>query len=239
MGCWNETDMITGLPILNGEPCHMVFLLKNLYTDAGYNACNTYVPVFSLSGFYDGYGDLLIERKKKELLNGIIPHLCYEDKIPYEWEEDSLEDIRYGNVFVKDHASGISQIRVVFLKQRTVDTALRCFAEYKNDALDQIKDTLATITNSRALSQFIVNWILKETINPIVTSVWICLWKTQKAQMQEQLLQLIPINWFLLKLRMAWHIPSGTGSQDGISDINHEFLQLYSLEVARLTNSSK
>ena len=58
MGCWNETCMISHLPILGGEKCTAVILLKREFPNVGFNAVNEYIPIATIHGEYDGYGCL-------------------------------------------------------------------------------------------------------------------------------------------------------------------------------------
>ena len=48
MGCWNETCMISHLPILGGEKCTAVILLKREFPNVGFNAVNEYIPIATI-----------------------------------------------------------------------------------------------------------------------------------------------------------------------------------------------
>lgn len=62
MGCWNETCMLSSLPIRYGDPV-VVYFLAPFYSESIchniYSCCDQYSPVgFALSGIYDDYGTI-------------------------------------------------------------------------------------------------------------------------------------------------------------------------------------
>lgn len=58
MGCWNETCMISGLPIRMGDPVVVYFLAPTpTFFHNIYNCCGLFSPVgFGINGIYDDYG---------------------------------------------------------------------------------------------------------------------------------------------------------------------------------------
>lgn len=59
MGCWNETCMLTNLPILIGNPTVILFLQQNYTPHAGCHPDGYFRPVsLPIEGLYDDYGRL-------------------------------------------------------------------------------------------------------------------------------------------------------------------------------------
>lgn len=57
MGCWNETDMLTQLPILAGDPVKVFILLEELSEQRSCSCDSAWKPLcLPISGKYDDYG---------------------------------------------------------------------------------------------------------------------------------------------------------------------------------------
>lgn len=63
MGCWDETDAITGIPIYSGEICYMIVIdYKGYEVMFGYDNINYDHVKMIEKGIYNDYGDL-VERE--------------------------------------------------------------------------------------------------------------------------------------------------------------------------------
>ncbi len=62
MGCWNETCLLTNMPICHGDPSVFMILAQSMYRGADhhiYNVHDVYVPAgLPLFGIYDDYGTI-------------------------------------------------------------------------------------------------------------------------------------------------------------------------------------
>ena len=99
MGCWNETCLISQLPILAGEDAYMFILAPTIAVDIEGPMCypdDRYVPIgFPICGKYDDYGGLE-EVKSNPILENFFQSfdkLMYYDRmsdnkamIEYKWE---------------------------------------------------------------------------------------------------------------------------------------------------------
>ena len=80
MGCWNATDMVTGLPIMSEDPVRFFVLMQNLREDD--SACypdDFWSPVgFAAQGAYNDYGN--VEGVKDGLAAAWLTHLLPMDE---------------------------------------------------------------------------------------------------------------------------------------------------------------
>lgn len=66
MGSWNETCMLTNLPISHGEPVYAIFLAESSLRNHGVYPTDQYLPFAMVEGVYDDYGGLENPDSKQE-----------------------------------------------------------------------------------------------------------------------------------------------------------------------------
>ena len=71
MGCWNETDMVSNLPIIEDEDVMVIILAENKIGSCGCHPTDYWMPVISFHGKYDGYG-------RAESYDSRIDHIIWE-----------------------------------------------------------------------------------------------------------------------------------------------------------------
>lgn len=147
MGSWNETCMVTNLPIFAGEPCLGVVLMEASYWSAGCYATSEYTPIFSVRGEYDDYGGLENIKEEPQLmtiLRTLNPHQLDDTGtlVPaadLDTFHDFVEACQNG-LFVKQTrgvtSSGKKQLRLkaIYIKECVLQLAKQNLEErYKED----------------------------------------------------------------------------------------------------------
>lgn len=147
MGSWNETCMVTNLPIFAGEPCLGVVLMEASYWSAGCYATSEYTPIFSVRGEYDDYGGLENIKEEPQLmtiLRTLNPHQLDDTGalVPaadLNTFHDFVEACQNG-LFVKQ-TKGVTpcgkkqlRLKVVYIKECILDLAKQNLeARYEED----------------------------------------------------------------------------------------------------------
>ena len=127
MGCWNETCMLSHLPIMLNDPIKTIILVKrnenpcseNVYIDDGYTPLT-----FPFDATYNEYGGIE---------NPVIPEyslrhiqsaeLLSEDKTPYEFTsvEQLVDDINQYAIYIKT-IFGLRKLECVYIHKSLYDT---------------------------------------------------------------------------------------------------------------------
>lgn len=250
MGSWNETCMLSGLPIMEGDGCTAVLLLKAPYYHNGCYACGEYLPVFLIKGTYDGYGRILPDDGPET--KALLRHLCMQGIYGINEEREN------GAVFTDYHPGSDKVLRMVFLHKdvpamaaENMETdALRqaqliffaglCREAAANADLQEQKDSAEEIrTECRKRQQ------LTEALNSLCDNVpshvrndivWELLAVDPYAT-EKMLLRIGRLNALLADLRRAWHIPSGSGSQESTEPAQRLFLRFYEKALDGLEES--
>lgn len=232
MGYWNETCMLTHLPIEEGEDTVCVFIAQQpgdrdtVYSDTIYAPIS--LPLF---GKYDDYGRLenfatdfdsfLTALGQAELA------LCNENPgngkafSPIESIKDCgereltdfLDLVRQGNVYIRDEeaAYGYSRVYLAFIKKRFFENAVKAREKYFMD--DFVRDIGFRIRLSLPLKRAIREGLVGSS----------------------DLRELAAVNNFMDISRISWHPTCGSGSQNCLDhDCQIEFYQEMLKEATRL-----
>lgn len=285
MGCWNETCMLSGLPIFYGEKCYAVMLIENPKYNHSCYATNSYIPVAFLSGTYDDYGSL--ESVDAELGKYIIEALKTLPMGIAGWQSEQFEpfdsveagipwvisEARHDNFCVQlpekypacGYNKSLVSIRFVFLKAALVDGMLDDLKTHCSPySLDSHFRDDPFRVDPEKLAQAALNFKTPKTEHPLINLSAFpaevqesMLFTEQFKELREAVLfqnhnliaaefirnlltisngdravcemyaQIIRLNCLLDRMRKAWHIPSGAGSQNGYDPIYSVFLKNY------------
>lgn len=234
MGCWNETCMISHLPILGGEKCTAVILLKREFPNVGFNAVNEYIPIATIHGEYDGYGCLEnIDHAEASALLSAIPSLQLMVPAPNgcvmltgyipSTPEDFMKTAVSGDLLANDNRGPHIPLHIVFIKER-----MASLADTRNDTdlLDaafakDAKLPLCVLVNTLAGN-------CDYTILPKFIEAYISAGKEVACKSIEQILALTQL---LNNLRLGWHVPCGRGSQRSVCEDIRRFADAYRVEL--------
>lgn len=252
MGCWNESCMLTHLPIYSGERTYAVVLLEHpLYGNSPCYACHNYTPLFIFEGTYNDYGSLEnLSELDVEVLDVLAKMVGFDD--PVETFDDLMEELKVKPVllefkqypFIKQFAHRKeSQMHVVFLRADAVDHMVSVLPAWYREHSNQIQEEFLQANapdhvimqpcldreESKRFEICIAKIMLSKEISmnhPLnsVASDWIK--ATASPKTLSRYLLLIKLNYVLQSLRMDWFLPSGTGSQDRITDLHREYAKL-------------
>lgn len=268
MGCWNESCMLTGLPIYSGDRTYAVMLMENSLRGHSCYATNSYIPVAIMEGTYNDYGSLEMceQPEPGNIPRRIISVLKKHVKKDLSFMKDlsqvvtSMEDynvhdlIDAANInhlgflvpegFQKSlQAKPFVEIKFVFLKADVVDEIIDD-CDQKNSVYEKDKylwDDLFT-PNMKDKPSLALSVHDLESLNEmyrclsldmagnIATKTFV-MELLELSQYDEAIrkmyFKLIQVNVILQRLRKAWYIPSGAGSQDGYDPIYAVFLKVY------------
>lgn len=230
MGCWNETNMLTGVPIPAGERCLAVILLQNHGRNGGCYPCHAYLPIMAIEGDYNEYGTLEnTDPGWDKMIKAAFPDLA-RDAAPEGITTRFIQDANGGGLSVTEPGkdSTATSVRVAFLTSRTVDLAVKYYRDtYPKEAgeLEKILGSAAGFTRSGDGTKDYFAWrnIMRD-IRPAVTGQYTSLLANLIIQdcfqidpdlYAESVHMTAMLNEFLDDVREAWHIPSGSGSQRG------------------------
>lgn len=216
MGCWNETCMLTHLPIFEDEPT-VCFLIARRPGDKDTCFCDDVFTPISLpvSGKYDDYGrlydttptptffavltkaDLAIRKNEDDIIT-FTPIKSVEN-----YEGDGLTDLldiaRQGSLYLRDTeaVSGYSRVYLAFIKKPFFDDAVKVIKGELPD--DFIED----------------GWFAYRLAAPLKVSL------KEKTIGAADLRELAELNTFMSRCRLSWHPTCGSGSQNGINGSYH------------------
>lgn len=232
MGCWNETCMLTHLPIEEGEDTVCVFIAQQsgdkdtVHSDAIYAPIS--LPLFGeyddygrLENFADDYGTFLMALGQAELAlldensgNGKIFNPMEPIKGCSNCElTDFLDLVGHGSVYIRDEeaACGYSRVYLAFIKKRFFENAVKAREKYFID--DFVKDISFRIRLSLPLKRAIREGLVGSS----------------------NLRELAAVNNFMDVSRISWHPTCGSGSQNCLDhDYQMEFYKEMFEEAARL-----
>jgi len=217
MGCWNETCMLTHLPILVGERTVAVLIAQqhathnsNCYPDGVFQPIS--LPI---TGDYDDYGGLEnIERNAAVLLGlsetelysshdstacSFTPVATADMQTAPDWEQrlsDLIEEARHDTLFIKDPTTvtGFSRVFVVMMKDEFVTFARR--AAKQRESL-RYGDSITYLLS------------LPPNLRPAVR---------EKRLSKKDVQPLMWLNCFMNDMRIAWHPTCGSGSQNTLDE---------------------
>lgn len=259
MGCWNESCMLTHLPIFSGEDVYAFLLLEHPFETNYCYASGAYVPIAVVRGKYNDYGGLeTIEQKDR--IQPIIQFFLRNNGF---LGMDNMDECDFLNLFslncslekTKWHASQrfAAKTARVLIKAKALDQMLDIYRSdlvrhtYIQDELEKAQNLMQVIfsttavrdditTLQKALDRSQLRLTLHNLMNYQNGVVAGCDWIVYaEAFMQYKtedlfipyLLLLLETTSMLHYLRMAWHIPSGSGSQDGYDPLFDHFLDVY------------
>ena len=79
-----------------------------------------------------------------------------------------------------------------------------------------------------------VNPITANAENPTAEAFFTEIWLKNPDLAKEMMKKLLYADGVMMKLRKAWHVPSGSGGQDTVSSTNDAFIRFYQNEVERM-----
>ena len=238
MGCWNETCMISNLPILAGEECAIAILMDRGIPNEGVYPTDQYMPFAIIHGEYDEYGRLenANEEEVAALLSA-LPALSLkgmEDGNYVDYTVSNLENFldeveAEEGLFVPFNKKGrMLPLRYVFLKNRML--ALATPDEFRQPILDEafsggVREAMQGIR--KVLSYHpITNQLLYPFHETLITA--------NKDVAYRNISQIVSLYRLLTILRKSWHIPSGKGSQNFIFEEMLAFGTAYQEEIRSL-----
>lgn len=232
MGCWNETCMLTHLPIEEGEDTVCVFIAQQPGDKDTIHSDAIYAPIsLPLFGEYDDYGRLenfaddfgmfltALGQAELALLNenpGAKKTFSPMEPIKGCGSReltDFLDLVRHGSVYIRDEeaACGYSRVYLAFIKKRFFENAVKACEKYFMD--DFVKDIGFRIRLSLPLRKAIREDLIGST----------------------DLRELAAVNNFMDISRISWHPTCGSGSQDCLDhDCQIKFYQDMLEEATRL-----
>lgn len=235
MGCWNETCMISNLPILAGEECAIAILMDRGIPNEGVYPTDQYMPFAIIHGEYDEYGRLenANEEEVAALLSA-LPALSLkgmEDGNYVDYTVSNLENFldeiqAEEGLFVPFNKKGrMLPIRYVFLKTRML--ALATPDEFRQPILDEafsggVQEAMQGIRE--VLSYHPMSNQLLYPFHKALISV-------NKDVAYRNISQIVSLYRLLCILRKSWHIPAGKGSQNLIFDETLAFGKAYVEEI--------
>ena len=136
MGSWNETCMLSGLPIQPGDSCYTVILAENPEV---YDICyptSSYIPLFICRGIYDDYGRLVdIQGEGLEAFlntwnkHGGVIDLDSEQPVQETSVEDLLNSALEYKLGFARNAGRTTRLRLVYLKADLLDDLTQTLKE--------------------------------------------------------------------------------------------------------------
>lgn len=215
MGCWNETCMLTNLPILTGDEVIAFLIQRNYMPNAGCNPDGNFRPItLPIVGRYDDYGGLEDIEKNSAMLRLLAGTELYTKSPIYgyrhmdlskltvqdDWEvklRELLTNARQEYLFIKDsHAStGFSLVYLVMMRKEFIDFGI-----------DAVKTDIPDICGSDCITYRIgLADVLRTAIR-------------EKLIVNDDIKMLTGLNIFMEMNRIAWHPTFGSGSQQAIDD---------------------
>lgn len=227
MGCWNETDALTKLPIHYGE--EIVFFVLDTLPERYHSPSRSlnedlYSPVgLPFYGTYDDYGSVKLNEDKSAYHQRFVSGLGFEGTAQEFLESISYDDVksRMGGVYTfmmvkKD--IWLTLLEEMGNSQRKMyGDDLRTYRQYFNDTIDEylaIQDdsSLATTKAMPHFNQSVFGDRLFVqrfwgTIMPYLDGM-------VTADIRENVIRLLLTNVLLPRLRLGWTPQFGSGSQD-------------------------
>lgn len=216
MGCWNETCMLTHLPILAGERTVAVLIAQHEIHNSNCHPDGVFQPIsLPIAGDYDDYGGLENIERNSAVLLGLSETELYRNNdftgcsftpVPTvdmqtapDWEQrlsNLIENARHDTLFIKDPttATGFRRVFVVMMKDEFVTFARRAAKQRTSLwCMDSITYLLSLSPNLRPAVR--EKRLSKKDVQPLM---W--------------------LNCFMNDMRIAWHPTCGSGSQDALDE---------------------
>lgn len=281
MGSWNETCMLSGLPIQPGDSCYAVILLENPEV---YDICyptSSYIPLFICRGVYDDYGRLAdIQGEGLEaFLNTWNEHgevIDLDSAQPVQ--ETSVEDLLSSALECKlgfaRNAGRTTRLRLVYLKADLLDDLIHALTQeaepyfmctplnYLQPAVSGLESAWHRYQEAKKqpdpmLREQLVlgaaidlehksyevyqglafNWVSNPCARHFVQKG---LQEPESGmELVKMFLRISEISAILSRLRRAWHLPSGTGSDSSYDNIYSQYSSLLSRYTEELRLSEE
>lgn len=235
MGCWNETCMISNLPILGGEECAIAILLEQGTPYLGITPIDKYMPLAIIHGEYDEYGHLEnIDEAEESALLSALPALALKQTEIWNYVDCSvssltefLNKIKNGVYVVDTRMQKDLLLRVVFLKKRML--ALAKMDEDDRHALNLAfsGDTLDALNGIKELTPF-------RSVNRLIEPFQRELICADKSFAEHNAELIFGLNRLLTRLRKTWYIPSESGNQCDFMDEMLAYGSAYIEEIQSL-----
>lgn len=243
MGCYNETCMLSGLPILEGDACTAVFLIQSTDHQTGCYPCEAWMPVLVINGTYDGYGGICPEenRDAEKLLGCLAAQI---DGNPLSPDNDctTVKDLPYSKtmdvrrVFLRKDVQNLAMenikanhnIPAISEMHKELQNTARTFAAlFKKPVSLQTPDEIKEEGRCSSHILEILNHVFDHCTNVRAKNMILRMIGTWPDAMSDMVRQITELNLLLSALRRAWHIPSGAGSQESAEPAQKLFLQFY------------
>ena len=239
MGCWNETCMISGLPIECGDEVKLVLLVKNgeLINNNIYYPTDLFSPLsFPITGVYDDYGGVedVVEDLNFDIINSYLKSK-YKTIIAGDGECDDfdlttlIENIERGNdveFLTKDDKIIKSNFYFAMVRSdiwngiidfSSVKNGLRAIHERSFDSkVSKLIHDATVFGMSGAVLRLNNSFTLDNTeleCSNILLNILIGNDDEAKKTIRNEIIELEIINSFLYSTRKIWMITSGCGSQ--------------------------
>lgn len=210
MGCWNETCMLSRLPIFHGDDACLVLIAARPRFETGCRPDGAYVPVTTLfRGQYDDYGRLQDPQAPPEawkLLREcrfVVPR--DGDYVPFHMDAGTdgellgelTDTARDGDLFIASQTNPPRQAIPVLMHACLVDDALK----FVQDGPEWDETVRSTTLRVRLLDP--IRSALRDTAS------------FRNASILPALKELLRLQHWMDLARLAWSPTSGSGSQQG------------------------
>ena len=247
MGCWNETDMVSNLPIIEDEDVMVIILAENKIGSGGCHPTDYWMPVISFHGKYAGY-------ERVESYDSRIDHIIWEGL-----KESGLENWKdeEGNPLYTEDSQDVFSAKN-FVEKIGYD-AKHCNLLYghlrlavvfiKDQLLTRLKQDVDLIQLQRRQSELAQNicpssvtglsFLCDSAFGPfrIVSHKLVSAMLDADNDFTANMFkEMIFVNNALAILRKSWHIPSGRGSQDWVVSTMETLHQYIGEEIQYLEN---
>ena len=241
MGCWNATCMLSHLPIFSGEETYAFLIARMPHEGRNWYASSRWTPVAMFTGKYDDYGgldDIKNERSHLELLQ----KFGFDIKSFSEWP---LYDFEAEEVSIDGKVIPVS---IIMTRKDITDEMLQAFKEHYPDYEKNIRyfheqflscreELLAFHSNPDSdvcnTPKNFAYTIVKENTHfafnnlcgiynmDIIGASILEEAALKYEDLAQDVLTMNMITTMLDIMRMAWHCPSGSGSQSTDTTLNH------------------
>lgn len=183
MGCWNETCMLSHLPIMMDDAIKVIILIKrnneprseNVYFDDGYTPLT-----FPFDATYNDYGGIEdFDLSAYTLAQIASAKLFTKEDTPYEFTsvEQLIDDINQTDVYIKT-AMGMRKLECVYIHKKLYDTLIekistrkpynqsKSISELLMEKYNGVKDKwLAVIESGKPFDK--ENWITMRLVESV------------------------------------------------------------------------
>lgn len=223
MGSWNETCMLTNLPIFHGEPVYAIFLAESSLRNHGVYPTDQYLPFAMVEGVYDDYGGLENpDNKQEQMILKAIAEVRAEDETFLDGKHfESINDLIYQlrDVVLPENINYRMEYKpIVFLYTVFV----------KKPILDEMFKGLA-VTDYRI------------GVEALPMEKWAAHWTDQLVDLKtamDMMSLMMKTTYLLERCRMAYYVPNKGSDVFDVPDERKKLERLTEREIQRIGQQS-